>query len=535
MNRVIFGIAAGVSALTVFHWYTARKREVISSAEVDSLNGRSSVNPHVLSVDIGEESSTSGNVPTGDRENEVALLKKEMLRLEKERDEFALQTQKLSEQLLEETSQREYLEAKSSYLQVEIDIKARLFENDLDDLRAANREAMIAMHDDFSKQNVALQLDNARLRCQNDSVSNDLINVRAERAQALLENATLAEEVGDVQSKLQAALINVQDLKKAADSSEKELLQIRAELVTSAARIAELESVNLCQSNKLAQLEMIVQEQSRSTLVTSESEEPDAALENETLPVLHARDEQTEVVDESAKPSSQDDAQDVATPPLVQEAAPRREKVAREPQVPVFPCMDIRFRNQDIQGYTIVMDSSGELQDTISPNQQLAEELKPVASPPAKQEAPSNVTSCAFKVINAVVEHELSGSYQLLNIASQYYGQIIGKEGKHVKAFQKSHGVKIMVTPPRGPHGQIRVTITQGNNEGRRTVAKQIVESLPSLVEIPFASLGRLTPQRKKQLWTRYFVDIVEDESSKKCVLRGNLGNCLRLFKEQKV
>ncbi|XP_045027864.1 cubilin-like [Daphnia magna] len=50
MNRVIFGItAAGVSALTVYHWYSARKREVISSTDVDNLNGRSSVYPHVLS------------------------------------------------------------------------------------------------------------------------------------------------------------------------------------------------------------------------------------------------------------------------------------------------------------------------------------------------------------------------------------------------------------------------------------------------------------------------------------------------------
>ncbi|KZR96260.1 Uncharacterized protein APZ42_009503, partial [Daphnia magna] len=164
--------------------------------------------PHVLSVDIGEESSTSGNVNTGDLKDEIALLKEEASRLEKERDEFALQTQKLSEQLCQETAEREYLQAKSSYLQVEIDIKQRLFENDLD-LRAANRDAIVAMHGDLSQQNLALELDNARLRCQNDLVSNDLINVTAERDRAVVENAALAEEVGDVQSKWQVALANV--------------------------------------------------------------------------------------------------------------------------------------------------------------------------------------------------------------------------------------------------------------------------------------------------------------------------------------
>ncbi|XP_032777661.2 uncharacterized protein LOC116916518 [Daphnia magna] len=541
MNRVIFGIAAaGVSALTVYHWYSARKREVISSTDVDNLNGRSSVYPHVLSVDIGEESSTSGNVNTGDLKDEIALLKEEASRLEKERDEFALQTQKLSEQLYcQETAEREYLQAKSSYLQVEIDIKQRLFENDLDDLRAANRDAIIAMHDDLSQQNLALELDNARLRCQNDLVSNDLINVTAERDRAVVENAALAEEVGDVQSKWQAAQTNVQALQTAADCRESELLQIRAELVSSAARIAELESVNLCQTNKLAELEMITQGQSRSTLITPESEHPPVAtlVENEDLPELHASDEQAveAVVDESAKPSSQDDVQDVPVPPLVQEAAaPRCGEIAQKPEVPVFPCMDIRFRNQDIQGYSVLLESSGGLQADISPKQDVVEEVKPVASPPAKQEAPPNVKSCDFKVINAVVEQELPGSYQL-NVASQHYGHIIGKEGKHVRAFQEAHGVRVVVTPPRGPHSQVRVLITQGNNEGRRNVAKQIVESLPSIVEIPFASLGQLTPQRKKQLWHRYFVDMVEDESNKKCVLRGKLGSCLRLFKEQKV
>ncbi|KAI9565405.1 hypothetical protein GHT06_009197 [Daphnia sinensis] len=197
--------------------------------------------------------------------------------------------------------------------------------------------------------------------------------------------------------------------------------------------------------------------------------------------------------------------------------------------------MDIRYRNHGIQGYTIILDSSGGLQAEITPKQEHVEELKPVASPPAKQEALPSVKSCDFKIINAVVEQELPGCYQLLNIASQHYGQIIGKEGKNVKAFQEAHGVKVAVTPPRGPQSQIRVLITQGNNEERRNVAKQIVESLPSIVEIHFASLGRLTPLRKKQLWPRYFVDIVEDQPNNKCVLRGKLGSCLRLFKEQKV
>ncbi|KZR97621.1 Uncharacterized protein APZ42_007397, partial [Daphnia magna] len=241
-------------------------------------------------VDIGEESSTSGNVNTGDLKDEIALLKEEASRLEKERDEFALQTQNLSEQLCQETAEREYLQAKSSYLQVEIDIKQKLFENDLDDLRAANRDAIIAMHDDLSQQNLPLELDNARLRCQNDLVSNDLINVTAERDRDVVENTALAEEVGDVQSKWRAALTNVQDLQTAADCRESELLQICAELVSSAEIIAELESVNHCQSNKLAELEMIVQGQSRSTLITPEVEQPPVAtlVETEDLPELHA-------------------------------------------------------------------------------------------------------------------------------------------------------------------------------------------------------------------------------------------------------
>ncbi|KZR99455.1 Uncharacterized protein APZ42_004662, partial [Daphnia magna] len=265
INRVIFGIAAaGVSALTFYHWYSTRKREVISSTDDENLNGRSSDYPHVLSVNNGEESSTSGNVHIGDLKDEIALLKEKASRLEKERNEFALQTQKLSEQLCQETAELEYLQAKSSYLQVEIDIKQRLFENDLDDLRSANRDALIAMHGHLSQQNLALELDNACLRCQNDLVSNDLVNVTAERDRAVVENAALAEEIGDVQSKWQAALTNVQDLQTAADCHESELLQIPAELVSSAARIAELESVNLCQSNELAEWEMIVQGQSRS-------------------------------------------------------------------------------------------------------------------------------------------------------------------------------------------------------------------------------------------------------------------------------
>ncbi|KZS01547.1 Uncharacterized protein APZ42_001759, partial [Daphnia magna] len=121
------------------------------------------------------------------------------------------------------------------------------------------------------------------------------------------------------------------------------------------------------------------------SLITPELEQPPVAtlVENEDLPELHASDEQAveAVVDESSKHSSQDDVQDVPVPPIVQEAAaPRYEEIAQKPE-----------------------ESSGVLQADISPKQDVLEEVKPVASPPAKQEAPPNVKSSDFKVINAVV------------------------------------------------------------------------------------------------------------------------------------
>ncbi|KAI9562482.1 hypothetical protein GHT06_009918 [Daphnia sinensis] len=101
----------------------------------------------------------------------------------------------------------------------------------------------------------------------------------------------------------------------------------------------------------------------------------------------------------------------------------------------------------------------------ISQKQKLVEELKPVVSPPAKQKMLPSVKPWDFKVINANVEQELPGSFQLLNTASKHYGQIIGKEGKNVRAFQEAHGVKMAVTPSIRPHRQVRVLIIQRNNE----------------------------------------------------------------------
>lgn len=47
---------------------------------------------------------------------------------------------------------------------------------------------------------------------------------------------------------------------------------------------------------------------------------------------------------------------------------------------------------------------------------------------------------------------------------------------------------------------------------------------------------GITDPSTKKRNYVKmYFLDIVEDGSDNKCVLRGKLGNCQRLFNEQKM
>lgn len=80
------------------------------------------------------------------------------------------------------------------------------YDREMDKIRAANRDALIAVHEDIYQQSKGLQMENTRLQGQIDVLSLDSIKVTTERHATASKEAVLAVEVNEVKSKLQAAL-----------------------------------------------------------------------------------------------------------------------------------------------------------------------------------------------------------------------------------------------------------------------------------------------------------------------------------------
>ncbi|EFX74188.1 hypothetical protein DAPPUDRAFT_109162 [Daphnia pulex] len=144
---------------------------------------------------------------------------------------------------------------------------------------------------------------------------------------------------------------------------------------------------------------------------------------------------------------------------------------------------------------------------------------------------PEDIPAEDFIITSEEIERQDVGGIRLLltNISSRHCGLVVGRGGQNVERLQREYGVKVSILNRQNQSENLKIMISEGDEDNRRAASDDIIENLPVLVECPnLKSYGHALKNAHIQC------DVKIDRTNLNkpgMTIYGKLSNCRKAYK----